>query len=55
MRKKAGAEAKPVRVTLRCVYSGRDGSSGPGETIEIDAAEAERLVSLGVAEIVGAG
>lgn len=41
-----------VKVKLKCVYSGFPGSPGPGDTIEIDAKEAHRLVSLNAAEVV---
>lgn len=41
-----------VQVKLKCVYSGFEGSPGPGEVIAVDAAEADRLISLGAAEPV---
>ena len=47
MAKKAGG----VDVVLSCIYSGLEDSPGPGDTITVDAAEAERLVSLGVARL----
>ena len=40
-----------VKVRLSCILSGDGESWGPGE-VEIDAAEAERLIGLGVAEAV---
>lgn len=44
---------KKVQVRLSCVYSGDGEAWGVGSVIEVDAAEADRLVGLGVAEIVG--
>lgn len=47
-------ETKPaakVKVRLKAVYSGFPGNPGPGEIIEVDAAEAARLVEVGAAEI----
>ena len=41
-----------VKVKLGCVYSGDGQSWAIGDVIEVDAAEAERLVSLGVAVVV---
>jgi len=50
-RTKSGA-AKKVAVRLACIYSGDGESWGEGSVIEVDADEAERLVGLGVAEVV---
>jgi len=49
------AEALPanVEVRLKCTYSGFPGDPGPGDVIEIDPVEANRLVSLGAAEFIG--
>lgn len=43
-----------VAVRLSCIYSGADRAWSPGDVIEVDAAEAERLRALGVAEIIEA-
>lgn len=40
---------KPVRVRLLCIYSGAETAANPGSVIEVDEAEAARLVSLGAA------
>lgn len=42
-----------VKVRLNCTYSGHPDNPGPGDIIEVDAAEADRLVELGAAEKVG--
>jgi|GEM_PF-4822345 hypothetical protein len=42
-----------VDVVLSCIYSGVGESWGVGETVSVAKEEADRLVSLGVAEIVG--
>jgi len=39
-----------VSVVLNCVYSGFKGDPGPGQTVEVPADEAERLVSIGAAK-----
>ncbi len=39
-----------VKVVLSCIYSGLDESANPGDVIEVDAEEAERLISLGAAK-----
>lgn len=41
-----------VLVRLSCVYAGDGWASNPGDVITVDAVEAERLIGLGVAEIV---
>jgi hypothetical protein len=47
------AKAAPkVAVVLRCVYSGAEESWSPGDVIEVDASEADRLISMGAAEAV---
>lgn len=46
------AESKAVKVKLGCVYSGDGQSWAIGDVIEVDAAEAERLIALGVAVAV---
>lgn len=48
-------EARPAaktKVRLKAVYSGFPGNPGPGEVIEVDAAEAGRLVALGAADVI---
>jgi hypothetical protein len=45
-------KAETVKVMLSCTYSGDGIAWGPGEVIEVDAAEAARLIDLGVAEAV---
>ena len=44
-------ETKAI-VRLLCIYSDGNASPGPGEIVEIDAQEAERLVSIRAAEYV---
>jgi hypothetical protein len=39
-----------AKIVLSCVYSGFKGEPGPGDTIEVSADEAERLVSIGAAK-----
>jgi hypothetical protein len=39
-----------VQVRLKCFYSGFPGDPGPGDVVEVDQAEADRLISLGAAE-----
>jgi hypothetical protein len=53
-KKDEAAAAQPlVKVKLKCTYAGFNGDSpGPGSVIEVDSAEADRLVALGGAEIV---
>jgi hypothetical protein len=46
------AQEEKARVRLSCTYSGDGIAWGPGEVIEVDAAEAARLIDLGVAEAV---
>lgn len=50
----AGQDKKrrAVSVRLLCAYVG-EGVSFPGEVIEVDAEEAERLVAIGAAVIAG--
>lgn len=50
MAKKPVATDASVRVRLKCVYSGHPENPGPGDVIEVDAAEADRLIDLGAAE-----
>lgn len=38
-----------VKVVLSCIYSGLEQSYNPGDVLETDAAEAERLIDLGAA------
>jgi hypothetical protein len=45
-------EAAPQSVVLTCVYTGLEQSWNPGDVIELDAEEAERLLSLGAAKAV---
>jgi hypothetical protein len=42
-------KAATVKVVLACFYSGLELSYAPGDVIEVDAEEAERLLSLGAA------
>ena len=42
-------ETSAVSVRLLCSYSGHPANPGPGDVIEVDAEEAERLISLGAA------
>ena len=56
-RRKAVAEAgetagSDVLVRMSCVLSGHPDNPGPGDVVTVDLEEAERLVGLGVAEIV---
>lgn len=53
MAKSPVSASSPVKVRLNCVYSGHPDNPGPGDIIEVDAAEADRLVDLGAAEKVG--
>ena len=50
MAKKPASADAPVRVRLKCVYSGHPDNAGPGDVIEVDAVEADRLIELGAAE-----
>lgn len=43
------AKAEAVKVVLSCIYSGHANDPGPGDVLETDAAEAERLIALGAA------
>ena len=45
-------KSEKVSVRLLCVLSGDGEAWGKGETIEVDAAEADRLIGLGAAEAV---
>lgn len=45
---------KKVTVRMLCVYSGDGFAVAPGETVGVDAAEAQRLIRLGVARPVEA-
>lgn len=55
MAKTPAAAAAPatVKVRLSCVYSGHPDNPGPGSIVEVDEAEADRLVSLGAGEKIG--
>ena len=48
----AKAASDKVRVRLKCYYSGFQNDPGPGNEIELDREEADRLVSLGAADLV---
>lgn len=50
MAKKPVVADASVRVRLKCVYSGYADNPGPGDVIEVEASEAERLIDLGAAE-----
>lgn len=52
MAKTPASKAAPdkVKVRLKCYYSGFPGDPGPGSEIEVEQAEAERLIDLGAAE-----
>lgn len=52
MAKKADVALKSV--VLTCIYSGLEQAYGPGDVIELDAEEADRLLSLGAATPVEA-
>lgn len=52
MNKKTPAKSDKVKVKLACVYSGDGEAWGIGDVIEVDSAEAERLIALGVAAAV---
>ncbi len=39
-----------VKVELTCVMSGLESTPGPGDVIEVDAAEAARLIEIGAAK-----
>lgn len=43
------AKAETVKVVLSCIYSGHANDPGPGDVLETDAAEAERLIGIGAA------
>jgi hypothetical protein len=43
------AKTDTVKVVLSCIYSGHPDNLGPGDVLETDAAEAERLIGLGAA------
>lgn len=42
-------KAETVKVVLSCIYSGLEQSYNPGDVLETDAEEAERLIDLGAA------
>lgn len=44
------ASAELVKIKLNCIYSGFADDPGPGSVIEVDEAEAARLIEIGVAE-----
>lgn len=44
------ADRESVRVRLTAWISGSEPALGPGDVIEVDASEAERLVEIGAAE-----
>lgn len=44
--------AGSVKIKLNCVYAGFVNNPGPGDVIEVDAAEATRLIDLGAAEAI---
>lgn len=44
------AAANTVSVRLKCFYSGFPGNPGPGDVVEVDREEADRLIQLGAAE-----
>ena len=50
MAKNTEKKSDKVEIVLNCVYSGFKGEPGPGDTIEVSADEAERLVSIGAAK-----
>jgi hypothetical protein len=52
MAKKPQEESKLVKVRLKCTYSGFAGDPQTGDVVEVDAAEAARLVEVGAGEIV---
>ncbi|WP_439137560.1 hypothetical protein [Roseicyclus sp.] len=45
-------KTKTVAVRLSCIYSGENEAWSPGQIIELDSEEAERLCTLGAAEMV---
>ncbi|TFL16426.1 hypothetical protein [Jannaschia formosa] len=49
---KAKRSPKSVRVKLSCIYSGNGFSANAGDEIDVEKAEAERLIGLGVATAV---
>lgn len=51
-RKAQQSEPKAFAIRMMCILSGDGWSASPGEVIEVDEAEATRLVELGVAERV---
>ena len=52
MAKAPTAKAAPdkVRVVLKCYYSGFEGNPGPGDVVEVDREEADRLIAVGAAD-----
>ena len=50
MTKAKKEDAGLVSVQLTCIYSGKGESWSAGSVIEVDAEEAERLISLGAAK-----
>lgn len=53
MAKSPASVSALIKVQLNCVYSGHPANPGPGDIIEVDATEADRLVELGAAKKVG--
>lgn len=45
-------KTKTVAVRLSCIYSGHNEAWSPGQIIEVDSEEADRLCTLGAAEMV---
>lgn len=43
-------EEATVKVVLKCIHTGIDQTWNPGDVLETDAREAERLVGLGAAK-----
>lgn len=43
-----------MRITLQCSYHHAKGEAAPGDVIDVDKAEAERLIDLGVASVASA-
>lgn len=41
-----------VQVRMRCIYTGLGWSVSPGDLVEVEAQEADRLVQLGAADRV---
>jgi hypothetical protein len=47
---KASTDKVPVR--LKCFYSGFPNDPGPGDVVQVDRTEADRLISVGAADAV---